>query len=183
VDADLEEQEKTSVSCANQTDAGRELEHVSSRRSRRTGEDQRLMTNLMGAGRELNHDQFSSMALPGVGWELGEWRRRMRRMSIAEKDYRLKRRPSGCGPRAAVRLQPYIYFYVIYIFLIYIFTLYVFFDRCEAEHWCVYVNGFFVMVILLVTFLCRCVFILARFSRRVLGTCCFFTTQKYVLMS
>jgi len=49
----LKEQEKTSVLCTDRTDAGRELEHVSSRRSarsRRPGEDQRLMRQPHGSG-------------------------------------------------------------------------------------------------------------------------------------
>jgi len=59
----------------------------------------------MGAGRELNHDQFSSMALPGVGLELGVWRKKSRRRRRGGEDQRLKRRPSGCGLRAEALFQ------------------------------------------------------------------------------
>jgi len=53
-----------------------------------------------------------------------------------------------------------------------------FFHWCGAEHLCLY--GFFVMVVLLVIFLCRCVFIPARVSSRVLGTCCSFSTKMCI---
>jgi len=44
------------------------------------------------------------MALPGMGLEIGGYRRRSRRRRREGEDQRLKRRPSGCGPRAAARL-------------------------------------------------------------------------------
>jgi len=60
------------------------------------------------------------------------------------------------------------------LYLIYIFTLYIYFSTGAGRSTVLYLHRVVVMVVLLVTFLCRCMFILARFSTSVLGTCCSF---------